>query len=333
MSTAMTSSDYRQAVEFMRSLAINDPHISIADRRAFMSVDAPWPDGVFSESQIEAEGVPITFIQAEGADRARVVLHFHGGAYVGGSPRSHRRFAAHLSLATGAAVALVDYRLAPEHPFPAAFEDALKAYRWLAGSADREFTPTSLIVCGDSAGGGLAAALLLALRELGEPLPVGAVLLSAWTDLALKGASHATVGDSDPLCSTGMLAQCADAYLAGANPRDPRASPIYGSLADLPPLLIHVGEVEVLRDDSVVLAEQARVDGTTVDLYVGRGLAHVWHLFADETPEGKSAIADIAAWIVARFEGTQSGETVPDGKHNRELFGRGSSGPDSSGGH
>ncbi|ADP80156.1 alpha/beta hydrolase fold domain-containing protein [Pseudofrankia inefficax] len=317
----MTSSDFQELVDVVRLLGINDPAKSPVELRAVLDVEAPLPDGAFREELLDADGVPVTWISAATARADRVVLHFHGGAYVGGNARSHRGFAARLSTATDASVILVDYRLAPEHHFPAAYDDAVIAYRWLTGPSGRALAPASVIVSGDSAGGGLAAALLAGLRGRGEPAPAGGALLSPWTDLALTGQSHAAVGGADPLCSTGMLRTCAQAYLAGADPEDPRASALHADLAGLPPLLIHVGEVEVLRDDATRLAERARAAGTAVDLLVAEGMVHVWHLFAQETPEGRRDFETLTRWITARLASTAFSGQGPSAARSRAAHG------------
>ncbi|CAN5477144.1 N/A [soil metagenome] len=290
------SPELNAVIEAVRGLGINDGALTVMERRALISFDGPDPDGVAIE-RVDAGGVPSEWIVAEGAATDRAVLHLHGGAFVAGGLGSHRGFAAKLSETTGSAVLLVDYRLAPEAPFPAALDDAVAAYRWIL---DRGIDPAAVVVSGDSAGGGLAASLLVALRDQGQPLPAGAVLLSPWTDLALTGASHQSEDGRDPLCSTAMLDQSAEAYLDGADRTDPAASPLYADLSGLPPMLIHVGEVEVLRDDSVQLAERARAAGTPVELHVGAGMVHVWHLFADVVPESTRDQLVVARWIATR---------------------------------
>ena len=299
---APVSDEMRAIVEVLRDLGINDADLSLAERRALLDVDAPPPEGAEVET-VDAGGVPAEWIVADGAATDRAVLHLHGGGYTAGGLGSHRGFAAALSAATSSAVLLVDYRLAPEAPCPAALDDAAAACRWLTGPA-RGIDPSALVVSGDSAGGGLAAALLVRRRDEGEALPAGAVLLSPWTDLALTGASHGTEDGRDPMCSTAMLAQSAEAYLgASMAATDPVASPLYADLSGLPPLMVEVGEVEVLRDDAVALAARAREAGTSVDLHVGPGMIHVWHLFAGAAPEATRDLARVAAWVVAHQEG------------------------------
>jgi acetyl esterase/lipase len=297
MTATSVSPEFAAVVEMVRQLGINDPSKSIDEVKALLAMNSEAPPGVQVE-QVDAGGVPSELLTAEGATRDRVVVHFHGGAYIAGGLGSHRGFAAKLSAATGGSVLLVDYRLAPEAPFPAALDDAMAAYRWVIGEG-LGVQPEAVVVSGDSAGGGLTAALLPVVRDESLPLPGGAVLLSPWTDLACSGASHATEGDRDPFCSTGMLAQAAAAYAGDVALTDPRISPLYADLSGLPPMLVHVGDAEVLRDDSVQLAARAKRAGTPVELYVGPNMVHVWHLFADVAPEATRDFATVAAWIKA----------------------------------
>jgi monoterpene epsilon-lactone hydrolase len=300
MSATSVSPEFTAVIEMVRQLGINDPSKSIDEVKAMLSIDAEAPPGV-DVQPVDAGGVAAELLTAEGASRDRVVVHFHGGAYIAGGLGSHRAFAAKLSAATGSTVLLVDYRLAPEDPFPAALDDAVAAYRWVIGEG-LGVHPNAVVVSGDSAGGGLTAALLPVLRDEGTPLPGAAVLLSPWTDLACSGASHATEGERDPFCSTGMLAQAAVAYASDAPLTDPRISPLYADLSGLPPVLVHVGECEVLRDDAVVFARRAADAGTPVELYIGPNMVHVWHLFTDVAPESTRDFAAVAAWITERHE-------------------------------
>ena len=223
----------------------------------------------------------------------RNVLYLHGGGYVSGGPAFYRHFAWRIANAVKARVWALEYRLAPEHPFPAALDDAVSAFRWLAretGSAGE------LLVMGDSAGAGLALCLLLKLRDLGGPLPTAAVAMSPWTDLALTGASLSLNARADPMLNvedTRLFAAC---YLAGTDPRSPDASPLYGDPAGLPPTLIHVGSDEILLDDSVRMADRLRAKGRNIELEIWPRMPHVWHLFAPVLPEARQAIARIGAF-------------------------------------
>jgi len=298
MTSTEVSPEFTAIVEMLRSMMLADASTTIFDRRALLEIQVDAPERT-SVERVDAGGVPAEWIVAPGASTTRAVLHLHGGAFTAGGVGSHRGFASALSAAAGCAVLLVDYRLAPESPFPAALDDAVAAYGWLIGPG-RGLDASAVIVSGDSAGGGLAASLLVDLRDGGTALPGGAVLLSPWTDLALSGASHSEMDGRDPMCSTATLQQSVDAYLpAGADATDPRASPLYADLAGLPPLLIHAGEVEVLRDDSVLFAGRATAAGVDVELLVAPDMVHVWHMFAGMVPESTRSLDDVATWIAA----------------------------------
>lgn len=222
----------------------------------------------------------------------RVVLYLHGGGYVMGSPRTHRELAARIAREAAARVLVLDYRLAPEHPFPAALDDATGAYRWLRGQG---VDARSIAVAGDSAGGGLTLATLLALRDAGDALPACAVCLSAWTDLEGTGESAQPGGANDPMISLAGLRDSGKLY-AGDRTRDPLASPVHGDFTGLPPLLLQVGTRELLLDDSTRVAERARAAGVAVELEVEEGAFHVWHATPD-LPESADAVARIGAFI------------------------------------
>jgi len=223
----------------------------------------------------------------------RCILYLHGGAYIAMSARTHRSVTSRLAAGADARLFALDYRLAPEHPFPAALEDALAA--WHALSAD---TPSQgIAVAGDSAGGGLALALLIALRDAGERLPAAAVLFSPWTDLAATGNSLIDNDEADPLFFGSWVAPMARHYLGDTPPTSPLASPVYADLTGLPPLLIQVGDCEVLLDDSRRVAENARRSGVDVTLETWHGVPHAWQVFAPILPEGRAALRDASAFI------------------------------------
>jgi acetyl esterase/lipase len=190
-----------------------------------------------------------------------------------------------------------DYRLAPEHPFPAALEDAVAVYRWLAG----RFDPRRIAFMGDSAGGGLALATLYKLRDEGLALPAAAVAVSPWTDLALTGRSLQANAAADPMLNVANLPALANDYLCGADPRNHYASPLYGDAAGLPPTLIHVGSDEILRDDAIRMAEKLKAAGCDVEIEVWPRMPHAWHLFARIIPEGRRALARIGAFLQQRL--------------------------------
>ena len=249
---------------------------------------------------VSADGVACEWVAAPGASHDRAILYLHGGGYAIGSIGTHRTLGYNLSQAAGAQVLIVDYRLAPEHPYPAALDDAVTAWRWLlkqGGKAGRA------AIAGDSAGGGLAVATMLKLRELGEPLPACAFLSSPWTDLAGTGASVEKNAAVDPTVKGRFLTWFSALYMNGADPRTPYASPLYADLKGLPPMLIHVGAVEILLDDSTRLAERARAAGVEVECEVWPDMLHVWHLFAPMLSEGREAIAKAGAFIARRTGG------------------------------
>lgn len=229
---------------------------------------------------------------APGQGGARgAILFLHGSGYSKGSPSSHRPVVARLVVASDMVAYVPDYRLAPEHRFPAALEDALEAYRYLLDWYD----PDALAVVGDSAGGGLALSLLLAAKDEGLPLPAAAVTLSAWTDLAVTGDARPDV--DDPRVTREMLRNAAALYLDGADPRDPYASPLYGDPAGFPPLLMQVGGREILIEDTRRFAERAEAAGVTVRQSVWPGVAHVFQLNQPEEPDAARAIAEIAGFV------------------------------------
>jgi monoterpene epsilon-lactone hydrolase len=189
---------------------------------------------------------------------------------------------------------LIEYRLAPEHPFPAAVEDSVAAYRWLLKEG---FDPARIAVAGDSAGGGLTVATMVKLRDENEPLPAAAVCLSPWVDMEGIGESMKTRAEVDPIVERGPLLEMAEAYLGGADPRTPLAAPLYADLKGLPPMLIQVGTAEVLLDDSTRLAEEAKKAGVDVTLEPWEDMIHIWQFFASMVPEGRDAVDRIASFI------------------------------------
>jgi acetyl esterase/lipase len=224
----------------------------------------------------------------------RVIYYLHGGGYVMGSINTHREMISRLSRAARARALAIDYRLAPENPFPAAVGDSTGAYRWLISTGvDR----ARLVIAGDSAGGGLTVATLVALRDAGDPLPAAAVCLSPWVDLEGLGESMTTRAEMDPMVQREDILELAEAYLGDTHPRTPLAAPLYADLRGLPPLLIQVGTAELLLDDSTRLAERARSAGVDVILEPWDDMFHMWHFFAAMLPEGQQAIDRIGEFI------------------------------------
>jgi monoterpene epsilon-lactone hydrolase len=256
----------------------------------------PVPDDV-PVTDVTAGGVPAHWLAAPGTDAGRVLLFLHGGGFEFGSVRSDGELAARLGRAGGMRVLFPEYRLAPEHRFPAAIDDVVAAWRWLR--TDQGLDAGSIAVAGDSAGGGLAVALLVAIRDAGEALPAAAVLMSPTVDLTSSGASMTERVDQDPLSTPDMLRQFAADYLAGADPRTPLASPLFASLAGLPPLLVLVGTADLLLSDSERLAAAAAEAGVDVALQIGESLPHVYPIMLG-TPEAAEATEQIGKFLRTR---------------------------------
>jgi monoterpene epsilon-lactone hydrolase len=271
-----------------------DPTASFERRRGAMEKAAFRLDADIKSEPVTANGVPAEWITAPGADISRNVLYLHGGGYTIGSIKTHRCLAGWISRAARARVLIIDYRLAPEHPFPAAVDDSLAAYRWML---DAGLTASRITIAGDSAGGGLAVATLLAIRDARLPLPAAGVCLSPWVDMEGTGESMKTKADVDPMVASGNLGDMAAAYLGGKDPKTPLASPLYADLRGLPPLLIQVGTAEVLLDDSRRLAERARAAGVEVTYEPWEHMIHVWQIFVPMLDEAKQAVERIGQYI------------------------------------
>jgi acetyl esterase/lipase len=298
----MASSEHQALVEILRNQPVLDG-ATIQDKRAgmeTMAAGAPLPEGTVVEA-VDAGGVPAEWVSDGSSSGDGVVLYLHGGGYCIGSMATHRAMAARFAAAGRARVLNVDYRLAPEHPHPAAVDDAVAAYRWLLGTG---VAPEQVVIGGDSAGGGLVLAALVALRDGGDPLPAGGFCLSPWVDLECAGETFDTKADVDPMCSREGLGEMAAAYAGGHDLRSPLVSPLHADLTGLPPLLIHVGTAETLLDDSVRLAERARAAGVEVHLEAWDDLVHVFQAFAPMVPEAVEAIDGIGTFVQERL-GTQ----------------------------
>lgn len=249
---------------------------------------------------LEASGIPAAWLLPRGADRDRVILYFHGGGYVIGSVGSHRNLVARIATAAQCSALSVGYRLAPEHPYPAALEDALASYRWLL---EQGIEPWKIVFAGDSAGGGLALAAMLSLRDSGEPLPAGIMLLSPWVDLGMTGASVKKIGWRDPMLFAYVLRRWAKLYLGGRDYREPLASPLYADLGGLPPLFIQVGSLELLLDDAMRLRAKAEEAGVEIELDSWGGMFHGWQELAPVLEEGNRAIDELGRFARARTGG------------------------------
>ena len=262
---------------------------------------ADW-DAAFENSSVAAScervsagGVDGEWIAPSGASRDKAILYFHGGGFRLGSVASHRDLIARIADASGCRVLAINYRLAPEHRFPAALEDAVAAYGWIL---EQGLKPENIAFAGDSAGGNLVLAAMLSLRARLLPLPIVGVLMSPWTDLAATGASYVSRADADPIHARPMILALAKNYLGDdGDPRRPLASPLYADLAGLPPLLIQVGDRETVLDDSIMFAEKARSAGVDVELQVWDGMIHVFQMFGTELAEARQAIYAIAGFL------------------------------------
>lgn len=245
-----------------------------------------------SFAPVDLDGVAA--LHSPTGERDSALLYLHGGAYVVGSAQGYRGLAAELGRSAGAETYAIDYRLAPEHVFPAAVEDAAAAYRALLAKG---VAPQRIVLAGDSAGGGLALATLVMLRDTGAPLPAAALLISPWADLTCTGATLASKAADDPSLTAAGLRAMAGHYLGDGDARDPLASPVCGSLGGLPPLLVQVGSSEILLGDAVRIAENAGAAGTAVQLEIWPEMIHVWHAFHFMLPEGRAAIDAAGAFL------------------------------------
>jgi epsilon-lactone hydrolase len=272
---------------------------SLADIRA--GYDAwglafPLPTGGTCEASMLG-GVPTDKIVLPDSDHAKALLYFHGGGYGIGSAKSHRHLVGQLCHASGFVGYNVDYRLAPEVVFPGAVDDALAAYRALL---DQGIAPGKIIIAGDSAGGGLTLACALTIKAAGLPQPAGLFPISPWANLNQTGLSYDLMADRDFICNKADLQNWADQYLAGGDPKNPLASPIYGDFTGIAPMLIHVGSAEVLLSDALEIAEIAGLAGVSVELVIAPDMPHVFHYMWAQLTLGRSAIVDAGTWMRAR---------------------------------
>jgi len=278
------------------AIAANPRPPGLAERRQRLDAIAGHQpiDPAVRLEPVQAHGVGAEWATAPGVDPARALLYIHGGGYVSGSILSHRGLAVEAGRAAGCRVLALDYRRAPENPFPAAVDDVVSAYRFLL---DQGLAPSRIAIGGDSAGGGLTLALMLAARERGLPLPACGWCISPWVDLLCSSASMTTKAAVDPMIQKQYLVEIAGQYLAGADPRTPLASPLYGDLRGLPPLLIQVGSAETLLDDSVMLAGIAGAADVPVTLEVWPEMIHAWPIFHRQLTGGRKAIERAGAYI------------------------------------
>lgn len=291
----MASEELVNVIAALRAQPVVDG-ATVQDMRAGMEAfagAAPMPDGTICEP-VDVDGVPSEWVTAPGADPTKAVLYLHGGGYAIGSIATHRALGANISHTVGARVLLIDYRLAPEHPHPAAVDDAVTAWRWLLKQG---LDPKRMAISGDSAGGGLTFATLIALRDAGDPLPACAVPISPWTELEAVSDSWTTRAEADPMVHAAGLKLMADWYLNGQDARTPLAAPLHADLSGLPPIFVQVGDAEVLLDDATRIVERAKAAGVDATCEVIPDGIHVLHAFAPLVPEATAAVDRLAAFM------------------------------------
>lgn len=267
----------------------------LAAARAFVDDSGNFftiPDSVTC-TPVDVGGIPGEWLIPADATQNGVLYFLHGGAYVLGSIQSHRHMVAELADAAGLRALMIDYRLAPEHPFPAGLDDAVSGYQYLL---EQGYKPNDIAIAGDSAGGGLTLSCLLKLRDLGIPLPACTMLLSPWTDLTNAVPSRATKAESDPTLTVPGAFENAARYMNGQDLAHPLASPLFADLTGLPPMLIQVGTEEILLDDSIQLADKATSCGVDAQLDVWEEQFHVWQYYVQKIPEANEAIDELAAY-------------------------------------
>jgi monoterpene epsilon-lactone hydrolase len=290
----MASDQIKIVVDMLRANSMMEG--DVLEMRAGMSAataSAPPPEATTIQA-VDAGGAPAEWTDADGSTEDAAIVYLHGGGYTMGNLASHRNLVANLSRAAGIRALSVDYGLAPEHPFPKAVEDAVGAVEYVYAQG---IAPNRVVIGGDSAGGGLTAATLIALRDRGIALPAAGVLISPWLDLTQSGATMASHAAADPMVSAELLGKCSAAYLNGQDAKNALASPLFADLTGLPPLLIHVGTAEVLLDDARRFQAAAKSAGVNSTLEEWDDMIHVWHTFAGMLPEAGQANDRIGAFI------------------------------------
>jgi epsilon-lactone hydrolase len=291
----MASKELTSVIDMLKANPLN-PTATLPELRA-------WFEGSMGQmptvpntkvTPVTVDGIKSEWVDAPGARTDHAILYLHGGGYVIGSPATHRSLASKLSEASKARVLVIDYRMAPEAPFPAAVEDGFKAYRWLLAQG---FAAGKLAISGDSAGGGLTLATAVALRDADVALPKAIAMLSPWTDMTGTSETMTSRAKLDPMVQKEGLVGMAGMYLSGKDPKTPGASPLFADLRGLPPMLIQVGDHEVLLDDSRTLETKAKAAGVEVTLEVWDEMIHVWHLFHPMLPEGVKALEGIGGYL------------------------------------
>jgi monoterpene epsilon-lactone hydrolase len=290
-------------IELRKLIAANPLPTNLEALRLAVDSDSerfPLDPDINVERVSIAIGVSAEWTWTEAADPARVVLYLHGGGYVFGSILSHRHLVAEIGRTSGSRTLAIDYRLSPENPFPAAVDDALASYRFLL---EEGFEPRHIAFAGDSAGGGLVVSTLVAIKEAGLPQPACGWVISPWVDMEASGETFVSRADADPMVKREIIVNFAQAYLNGADPRSPFASPIYADLRGIAPLLIHVGASEVLLDDSLKLARTAGAADVSVRLEIWPEMVHIWHAFHRILGDGRKAVQAGAKFLREAMDG------------------------------
>jgi acetyl esterase/lipase len=295
---AWTDPDIAAFRDLCKARAVERANFGLAERRAAFDAEmsaVPLPPGC-TTARLDLGGVPAERITHPAAAPGRLLFYLHGGGHVFGSLATHRHLVSRLAVAAGVPAIHVDYRLAPEHPYPAGLDDAVAAYRQVLATG---IFPESIVVGGESAGGNLAVALLLKARDLGLPQPGGLYLLSPWLDMTASGESYEKLAHRDPMIARDGIALVAATYLGG-RADDPFTSPIRADPAGLPPMLIQVGSDEVLLSDSLTFAANAAMAGIEVKLHVWPEMPHAWLLFHMHLRAGLAAIDEVGHWMQQR---------------------------------
>ena len=264
-----------------------------AMRKSMEKLAFPAADDIETEA-VSVANCAAEWVRAPGSQAERAILYLHGGGYVVGSIHTHRSLAGEISRRAQAAVLLVDYRLAPEAPFPAAVDDGVASLKWLV---EQGFSPKKLAIGGDSAGGGLALATLVAARDNGVPMPAAAVAISPWSDMTCSNESYQTRAAADPMVTPHGIRRMAGLYVGDGDPTHPYASPNLADLSGLPPVLIHVGRDEILLDDAIAFDKKAKAAGVESTLEVWDDMIHVWHAFHPMLDEGKRGIERVGEFL------------------------------------
>jgi monoterpene epsilon-lactone hydrolase len=291
----MPSKEFKNLFQLLKSFQTTDK-LTLFERRSDFeerSKILPIAEGIALNS-CQIRDLNAEWVIPKGASDDSIILYLHGGGYCVGSINTHRSMASFIAKASKTKMLLIDYRLAPEHPFPAAIEDATMAYKWLLSQGH---SPDKIVIAGDSAGGGITISTLLYLRKNKEPMPACAVCMSPWVDMELAGKSQKTKADLDIIIQIEVLKEMVEAYVGDADPKEPLVSPIHADLTGLPPILIQVGTSEVLLDDAKRLAENAKKSGVDVTLDVWENMIHIFQYFCFMLPEGQEAIDKVADFI------------------------------------